>query len=124
MEKRQTEGRRHRLSGVPTGRLDIERRLRDMDATSVDVHVLSATPTTYLYDQDASLCAVTSAIQNDQIAKHIAAHPGRFMGIATLPMQAPQRDADEFARAMTKLWPARFHDCVQCRRQKSRRSGS
>jgi len=87
----------------PTGGFDIARRLQDMDATGVDVHVLSATPQTYLYKQEAALGATTSAIQNDQIAKHIAAHPTRFMGIATLPMQDPKRAADELTRAMSKL---------------------
>ena len=37
----------------PTGGFDIPRRLRDMDAAGVDVQVLSATPQTYLYNQDA-----------------------------------------------------------------------
>jgi aminocarboxymuconate-semialdehyde decarboxylase len=87
----------------PTGGFDIAHRLRDMDEASVDVQVLSATPQTYLHNQDAALTVATAAIQNDQIAKHIAAHPDRFMGIATLPMQAPERAADELKRAMTKL---------------------
>jgi aminocarboxymuconate-semialdehyde decarboxylase len=87
----------------PTGGFDIARRLRDMDASGVDMHVLSATPQTYLYGQEPALGAVLSAIQNDQMAKHIAAHPDRFMGIATLPMQDPKRAADELKRAMTKL---------------------
>ncbi len=87
----------------PRGGFDIAQRLRDMDAASVDVHVLSATPQTYLYNQDAALTAATAAIQNAQIAKHIASYPDRFWGIATLPMQAPGRAADELKRAMTKL---------------------
>jgi aminocarboxymuconate-semialdehyde decarboxylase len=87
----------------PTGGFDIARRLRDMDAVGVDVHVLSATPQTYLYNQEPALGAVLSAIQNDQMAKHIAAHPDRFSGIATLPMQDPKRAADELKRAMTRL---------------------
>ncbi len=87
----------------PTGGFDIARRLRDMDASGVDVHVLSATPQTYLYSQETALGVVTSAIQNDQMAKHIAAYPTRFMGIATLPMQDPARAADELKRAITKL---------------------
>jgi aminocarboxymuconate-semialdehyde decarboxylase len=87
----------------PRGGFDIAQRLRDMDAASVDVHVLSATPQTYLYNQDAALTATTAAIQNAQIAKHIASHPDRFWGIATLPMQDPMRAADELKRAMTKL---------------------
>jgi len=87
----------------PTGGFDIPRRLKDMDAAGVDVHVLSATPQTYLYNQEPALAATLAAIQNDQIAKHIAAHPDRFMGIATLPLQDPKRAADELKRAMTKL---------------------
>jgi len=87
----------------PTGGFDIARRLRDMDAAGVDMHVLSATPQTYLYNQEAALTAATSAIQNEQIAKHVAAHPDRFMGIATLPMQDAKRAADELTRAMRKL---------------------
>ncbi len=87
----------------PTGGFDIARRLKDMDASGVDVHVLSATPQTYLYNQGEELSATLAAIQNDQMAKHIAAHPTRFMGIATLPMASPKRAADELKRAMTKL---------------------
>ena len=41
----------------PTGGFDIPRRLKDMDATGVDVHVLSATPQTYLYNQEPALSA-------------------------------------------------------------------
>jgi aminocarboxymuconate-semialdehyde decarboxylase len=65
--------------------------------------VLSATPQTYLYDQEAALGAATSRLQNDQIAKLVKAHPDRFMGIATLPMQAPERAAAELTRAVRQL---------------------
>src|SRR5262252_1274767 len=88
----------------PRGGFDIERRFADMAAAEVDVQVLSATPQTYFYDQDPALAAACAALQNDQIAKLVKAHPGRFLGIATLPMQAPQRAADELKRAMSSLW--------------------
>lgn len=87
----------------PRGGWELERRFKDMDAAEVNVHVLSATPQTYLYDQDAALAAATSTIQNDQIAKLVKAHPDRFMGIATLPMQAPERAAEELTRAVRTL---------------------
>ena len=87
----------------PRGGFDLTQRLSDMDAAGVDVQVLSATPQTYLYNQEAALGVATAMIQNDQMAKHIVAHPTRFMGIATLPMQAPDKAADELRRAMTKL---------------------
>jgi aminocarboxymuconate-semialdehyde decarboxylase len=87
----------------PRGGHDIERRFVDMDAAEVDVQVLSATPQTYFYDQDPSLAATCAALQNDQIAKLVRAHPDRFLGIATLPMQAPGRAVDELRRAVCTL---------------------
>lgn len=87
----------------PRGGHDIERRFADMDAAEVDMQVLSATPQTYLYNQDASLCAAAAAIQNDQIAKLVSAHPERFIGIATLPIQAPELAAPELRRAVRTL---------------------
>ncbi len=87
----------------PRGGWDVERRLRDMDEASVDVQVLSATPQTYLYNQDVSLTAATAALQNDQIAQLVRANPARFMGIATLPMQDAEKAATELRRAMGKL---------------------
>jgi aminocarboxymuconate-semialdehyde decarboxylase len=87
----------------PRGGFDIEQRLKDMAASDVDMQVLSNTPQTFLYNQDAALTVTTSIVQNDQISRHVAAHPDRFYGIATLPMQAPDQAADELSRAMTRL---------------------
>jgi aminocarboxymuconate-semialdehyde decarboxylase len=87
----------------PRGGWDVERRLQDMDAAGVDVQVLSITPQTLLLNQEAALTNETSIIQNDQIAKLTKQHPDRFMGIATLPMQAPELAAAELTRAMSKL---------------------
>src|SRR5882757_4298432 len=78
----------------PRGGWELERRFADMDAAEVDVQVLSATPQSYLYGEDPSLTKTCAIIQNDAIAKLVAAHPDRFLGIATLPMQAPALAAD------------------------------
>ncbi len=87
----------------PRGGFDIARRFADMDAAEVDMQVLSATPQSYLYDQEPALTAACAAIQNEQIAKLVAAHPDRFLGIATLPMQAPELAAAELRRAVRTL---------------------
>ncbi len=87
----------------PKGGFDLEQRLKDMAASEVDRQVLSITPQTFLYNQEAALGIATSVLQNDQIAALTRAHPGRFYGLATLPMQAPQAAADELRRAMTRL---------------------
>jgi len=87
----------------PRGGHDIERRFKDMAAAEVDVHLLSVAPQTWLYGQEAAVGVAASAIQNDEIARHVKEHPDRFSGIATLPMQAPDKAADELRRAMRKL---------------------
>jgi aminocarboxymuconate-semialdehyde decarboxylase len=87
----------------PRGGWDLERRLADMDFAGIGAQVLSNTPQTFLYGMDASLSAAIAALQNDQIAKTVKAYPDRFFGIATLPMQTPDRAAAELERAMTTL---------------------
>jgi aminocarboxymuconate-semialdehyde decarboxylase len=87
----------------PRGAWDLELRLRDMDQAEVDVQVLSVCPQTFLYDRDPALTATLSAIQNDEISKIVRQQPDRFMGIATLPMQDPDRAVAELRRAMTQL---------------------
>ena len=87
----------------PRGGFDIDQRLKDMAASDVDMQVLSNTPQTFLYNQDAGLTTAASIVQNDQIAKHVRDYPKSFYGIATLPMQAPKVAADELERAITKL---------------------
>jgi aminocarboxymuconate-semialdehyde decarboxylase len=87
----------------PRGAWDLELRLRDMDAAEVDVQVLSVCPQTFLYDRDPALTAALSAIQNEEIAKVVSQHPDRFLGIATLPMQDPERAVAELRRSMTEL---------------------
>ncbi|HXX51314.1 MAG TPA: amidohydrolase family protein [Xanthobacteraceae bacterium] len=87
----------------PRGGHDIARRFEDMNAAEVDMHVLSVSPQTWLYGQDAANGAAAAAIQNDEIARLVEEHPNRFAGIATLPMQAPEQAAGELRRAMTKL---------------------
>ncbi len=87
----------------PRGGFDLERRFADMDAAEVDEHVLSATPQSYLYEQEAALTAACAAMQNEAIAKLVAAHPDRFLGIATLPMQSGELAAKELTRAVKTL---------------------
>src|SRR5580698_9111724 len=87
----------------PHGGHDIAARLAYMDGAEVDMHVLSVSPQTWLYGQEIAVGVAASAIQNDEIARLVKEHPARFAGIATLPMQAPDKAADELRRAVRKL---------------------
>ena len=82
---------------------DLEWRLRDMDSYQVDVQLLSNGPQTFLYELDPSVTATFAEIQNDQIAALVSRYPDRFQGLATLPLQAPERAAQELRRAMGSL---------------------
>ena len=102
---RRANRRRQPLSRLfpARGGWDMAKRFSDMDAAGVDVQVVSNTPQTFLYNQEPALTAALAALQNDQTAAAVATHPERLMGIATLPMQAPQLAADELRRSMRKL---------------------
>ena len=82
---------------------DLEWRLRDMDTYQVDVQLLSNGPQTFLYELDPSVTATFAEIQNDQIAALVSRYPDRFQGLATLPLQAPERAAQELRRVMGSL---------------------
>jgi aminocarboxymuconate-semialdehyde decarboxylase len=87
----------------PRGGHDLMRRLKDMDFAGVEKQVLSNTPQTFLYGLDPKVTAASARIQNDQIAKLVGERPDRFLGMATLPMQAADLAAEELSRAMRKL---------------------
>jgi len=91
------------MTPFPRGGFDLARRLRDMDAHGFDMQVLSVCTPTILYGLESKLCLAVSQIQNEQIAARVRAMPDRFLGLATVPMQAPELAADELRRAMTRL---------------------
>ena len=82
---------------------DTEQRLRDMDAHGVDMQVLAPTVFTFFYEQEPALALACAVLQNDEIAAEIKRHPGRFLGLGGVPLQAPELAADELKRAMTQL---------------------
>jgi aminocarboxymuconate-semialdehyde decarboxylase len=87
----------------PRGGFDLERRFKDMAASDVDMEAVSITPQTFLYDQEPSLAATLARIQNEGIAKLVKRHPDRFLGLATLPMQAPEQAAAELRHSVRTL---------------------
>jgi aminocarboxymuconate-semialdehyde decarboxylase len=82
---------------------DTEQRLRDMDANGVDVQVLAPTVFTFFYEREPELALACAALQNDEIAAEVKRHPGRFLGLGGVPLQAPELAAAELKRAMQGL---------------------
>jgi aminocarboxymuconate-semialdehyde decarboxylase len=80
---------------------DTEQRLRDMDRHGVDMQVLAPTVFTFFYEQEPALALACAMLQNDEIAAETKRHPGRFVGLGGVPLQAPELAAGELKRAMT-----------------------
>jgi len=80
-----------------------ERRIEEMDRINVEIQVLSTMAPLAGYDLDPQIGLGYSRIQNDAIAKVVKAHPKRFVGLATVPLQEPHEAAKELERAMKDL---------------------
>lgn len=82
---------------------DPEARLRDCDAADVGVQVLSTVPVLFEYRRPAAVGIDIARFLNDHIAEVCHRFPGRFIGLATLPLQAPDLAVTELTRCMGEL---------------------
>jgi 5-carboxyvanillate decarboxylase len=85
------------------GLLDVEdRRLKEMNAFGVDMHVLSLTaPGVQMFDADTA--TELAALANDRMAEICRRHPTRFAGLASFAPHSPKRAAKEMERAIRTL---------------------
>jgi aminocarboxymuconate-semialdehyde decarboxylase len=82
---------------------DVATRLAECDAAGVDVQVLSTVPILFSYWADPDAALDLSQRLNDHIAGVVAAHPARFAGLGTIPMQAPDLAIRELERCVREL---------------------
>jgi aminocarboxymuconate-semialdehyde decarboxylase len=79
---------------------DPEVRIAECDASGVTTQALSTIPVMFSYWAKPEHALDLSRFLNDHIAGVCHAHPGRFVGLGTVPMQAPALAIQELERCM------------------------
>ncbi len=82
---------------------DAVERIKDMDATSVNIQVLSTIPVLFNYWARSEDGLETSRFFNDHIAETVSKYPDRFIGIGTVPMQDTELAILEMERCVKEL---------------------
>lgn len=96
VNRRQTEAIRGKLTSVET-------RLADMDRLGIDVQAISPAPPQYYYWAAPELGREAARLVNNRIAEIVAGHPERFVGLGTVPLQAPDLAVAELERMVKEL---------------------
>ena len=82
---------------------DPKRRIEEMDVASVSMQVLSTVPVMFSYWAKPADALDLSRLLNDHIAEVVRAHPTRFAGLGTVPLQDVELAARELERCMREL---------------------
>jgi len=75
-----------------------ETRMKECDHHHVNVQVLSTVPVMFSYWAKPNDCLALSQFLNDHIADIVQKYPRRFIGLGTIPMQAPELAVKELER--------------------------
>jgi aminocarboxymuconate-semialdehyde decarboxylase len=80
-----------------------EQRIKECDEHQVRIQVLSTIPVLFNYWAQPEHGLETSRYLNDHIAQVVAAHPKRFIGLGTIPMQHTGYAVKELERCVNEL---------------------
>ncbi len=82
---------------------DAGTRLAECDRVGVHMQVLSTVPVMFSYGARPAHALDLSRMLNDHIADLVQRHPARFVGLGTVPLQAPDLAIAEIERCTTEL---------------------
>lgn len=82
---------------------DVEARIGAMDSAGVDVQLISSWIDLTAYGMEPEHGAAYSRRFNEILAAEAARHPSRFLALGTVPLQSPDRAAEELRFAVEDL---------------------
>jgi aminocarboxymuconate-semialdehyde decarboxylase len=97
------ETNKTQMRNVDSKLTSFHERLQDMNRLGIDIQTLSPSPFQFCYWAEPERGLAAARLVNDGIAEMIASTPGRFIGLATVPLQAPSLAVIELERAVRTL---------------------
>ncbi|MCW5822604.1 MAG: amidohydrolase [Cyanobacteria bacterium TGS_CYA1] len=82
---------------------DASARIEDCKRSGVTIQVLSTVPVMFSYWAEPKHALDLSKFLNDDLAKVVKSNPARFVGLGTIPMQAPDLAVQELERCVKDL---------------------
>jgi aminocarboxymuconate-semialdehyde decarboxylase len=79
---------------------DARLRLEEMEKHHIDMQVICTIPVMFNYDKPAEDAAGVSRFLNEDIARTVGSHPGKFIGLGTVPLQDVSRAIGELEWCM------------------------
>jgi aminocarboxymuconate-semialdehyde decarboxylase len=78
-------------------------RVADMVRAKFDMQVLVPSNGAFYYDVEPKLAIAVCRSYNNAVGRMLKKYPGKFLGLATVPLQDPQVAAQELERAVREL---------------------
>lgn len=82
---------------------DPEPRIKFLDRLGIHMQVLVPSNESFHYDVEPDLATAVCQSYNNAMSRVLREYPGRFIGLAHLPMQSPPRALKELDRAITEM---------------------
>jgi aminocarboxymuconate-semialdehyde decarboxylase len=82
---------------------NLDAKLEKMSALEIDISILSAAPTLFMYWLDENEGSEFCAWMNDRLAEFILPSAGKLFGLAAVPLQDPVSAIGELQRAILEL---------------------
>ncbi|MGH7823829.1 MAG: amidohydrolase family protein [Candidatus Binatia bacterium] len=78
-------------------------RVADMAKANIDLQVLVPSNGSFYYDVEPQLAASVCRSYNNSIGRIVKKYPGKFIGLATLPLQDTKLAVDELERSVREM---------------------